>query len=309
MGIFSSLKSKSSGVPKTTKATAGRIKNILGLQQLPAMPAFAAKAFEAASDPGSQASDFVKIISSDEAISSRIIRIANSVYFYRGTPADDIEKAVANIGLDELRALLAASMLKNLLRVKTNARKQVWANAISTAMLARKLTRMVPNVSAGEAFLGGLVHDVGKLVMLERNGPLYDKVIMEVSGGEKTFCEAEDETFEVDHVEVGQWVAESWCFPASTIEAIAYHHKPWPKQIGSMKASKNLGLLIKVADTFTHHAGFGHPMSYMPFREAIADDFTRAKQELNLSDQEADSVIKSTEQEFEQNRSLYEDDM
>lgn len=310
MRLFEALKrDKTKMVAPTTIATEVRIKNILGIHNLDAMPAQAARAFQIASDPKAKTSDFVTIIESDEALSSRIIRIANSVYFQRGAPTGEIEKAVAQIGLDELRGLLSATMLKSLLRSKTDARKQIWANAVGTAMIAGHLAKYAQGISTGEAFLCGLVHDVGKLIMLMRNQELYQRVIAQAASGADDFVTIEDKLFETNHVEVGQWVAERWKFPPSAIEAIAGHHNPWPKSVGNLQRSAQPALLIRIADLLAHAAGLGHPAAYRPFQERCRMSVERCRKELGVSQEEINHLLEQSKIEFEQLYSLYEEDV
>ncbi len=310
MGLFEAFKKdKKKAVSPTTLATELRIKNILGIQKLDSMPAQAARAFQIASDPKAKTSDFVTVIESDEALSSRIIRIANSVYFQRGAPATEIEKAVAQIGLDELRGLLSATMLKSLLKSKTDARKQIWANAVGTGMIASTTSKYAYGISSGQAFLCGLIHDVGKLIMLMRNQKLYQQVMQRAAGGQQDFCTIEDELFEINHVEVGQWVAEAWKFPPSAIEAIAGHHNPWPTSVGSLQKSAQPGLLIKISDLLAHAAGLGHGASYKGFQDRCKISVERCRKELGITPDEMNNLLEQSKMEFEQLYSLYEEDM
>lgn len=298
--------STKSKAPKVSKASADRIKNILGISQLEALPAHAAQAFQLASDPKSKLSDFVKIIESDEALSARVVRIANSVYFLRGTPATDIDKAVANIGLNELRCLLSATMLRNLLQGKSSLRKQVWANSVATAIFARGLSRYVQNISAGEAFLCGLVHDVGKLVMIRRAPDLYQQVLNLVSTTDLDFPAAEEKIYELDHVEVGAWVAQSWAFPESVIDAISRHHAPWPVDGRDLKEGKDLALVIKGADLMAHSAGIGFQSGFNSFKERSTEGARKFYSLIGISNADGESFIQLNKREFEQNVSLYE---
>ena len=310
MGLFARLSGKSAEpeshlAAKTTSATAERIKNLLGIRQLDSMPAQAARAFQLASDPNARGSDFVKIIESDEVISARIIRIANSVYFFRGSAAVDIDKAVNNIGLDELRCLLSASMLKSLLQGKQPSREQIWANGVGTAICARALSRFT-NISEGEAFLCGLLHDIGKLIMIRRGGDMYDRVIRKVASEEKNFLEAEEEIFEVNHVEVGKWVGEVWRFPEPVIRAIAGHHDNWPKDQKALGKQTSHAMLVKAADTIAHFLGIGHPASLSPFRKRIQLEFPKALEQLGISNTDGSTFIQSFERQFDQEYSRYQ---
>lgn len=307
MGFFRSLTSVNKPQsPKVSRASESRIKNILGITQLEALPAHAARAFQLASDPKSKTADFVRIIESDEALSARVIRVANSVYFYRGTPANDIEKAVANIGLDELRCLLSATMLRNLLQGKSSIRKQVWANSVATATFARGLSRTITSISSGEAFLCGLVHDVGKLVMLRRAPDLYERVIARVGSSSVDFISAEEEVFELNHVEVGQWVAQTWSFPAAILEGVAGHHRPLPTDGRLLREGRNLAAIVRGADVMAHAAGIGHPAGFAAFRKAAIEESERFAVLLGWSTADTERFIQTYTRKFESTLALYE---
>lgn len=100
--------------PELVRERRSELRIFWEFQKLESMPVQAAQAFQIASDPKAKQDDFVKIIEADEALSARIIRVANSVYFFRGTKATDIENAVNNIGLEELRCLISATMSEKL---------------------------------------------------------------------------------------------------------------------------------------------------------------------------------------------------
>ena len=270
------------------------------------LPAHAARAFELASDPKTTTSDFVAVIESDEALSARIVRVANSVYFYRGSAATDIEKAVANIGVDELRCILSAAMLKGLLVGRSQARQQIWANAVSAALLARSLARYVGGLTQGEAFLAGLVHDVGKLVMLSRAPALYEKVLSLVAADNKSFIEAEEQIFELNHVEVGTWVAQEWKFPLSIVEAIALHHQAWPTDPNRLKSKGELALLVQISDHLSHAAGIGHAPNFSSFRKKCEADLYRCFPQLGLSSAEGRAMLAQHIQDFEEQYSNFE---
>lgn len=293
-----------SSLAKTSRATEERIRNVLGLAQLEPMPQQAARAFQLASNPKATASEFIKVIGSDETLSSRVMRIANSVYFFRGTHANDLEKAVANIGLDELRCLLTATLLRSLVHGKHSAREQLWANAVATAIGARSLQRYAPHLQSGQAFLCGLVHDIGKLIIIRRDGGEYKKVLSLVSSGQHSFIDAEEKVFDINHVEVGQWGAEQWNFPQTTIETIAFHHRPWPEVKSAQ--SLTLPLLVKIADTMAHALGIGHPSGFKSLEKSAQENLEMAYQILGIQRQEGTEFLVTFQREFEREYGLYQ---
>jgi HD-like signal output (HDOD) protein len=288
-------------IPRTTLATADRIRNILGIRELELLPAQAARAFELASNPNSKSEEFVAIIESDEALSARVIRVANSVYFFRGKAAADIDKAVANIGLDELRSLLSATMLRSLLQTKNPSREQIWGNSVATAIASRQLAKMTTHITPGEAFLGGLLHDVGKLVMIRRGGAQYEKVFQIVSAGEKNFVEAEETVFELNHVEVGKFVAEEWVFPRNIVETIAFHHEPAPKE-----KKISLPTLVKIADLIAHTNKLGHQPPMRTYSKRCREQLIELLPRMNLKEGFLERFNEDLNALYEKELSLYQ---
>lgn len=307
MELFGSKKKKSnlSGLVKTSLAVEMQIKNTLGIRKLESMPLQAARAFQLASDHKATTADFVKVIEADEALSARIIRIANSVYFRRGEEARDIEKAVANVGLNELRCLISATMLRSLLQGTHRAREQIWANAVGTAICCRQLSHFT-RCSEGEAFLCGLLHDVGKLIMIRRGGSLYEKVINLVSSGTKSFIEAEEEVFDLNHVDVGKWIGQVWHFPESAIRAIAFHHSSWSRDSKDCGKNTSPAMLVKACDMIAHAGGIGHPGNFRPFQDKAEEELPLAFKQLGIANQDEHALVEQIRRQFDEEFSLYQ---
>lgn len=304
--MFNFLKKKlfndnaSRALMPTSVATAERIKNILGTRDIDSMPAQAARAFQLACDPAASAAQFVEVIESDEGLSSRVIRIANSVYYFRGVRAADIQTAVANIGLDELRCLLSATLLRNIMAGRDKRREQVWGNALATGIACRGMARTV-GTNQGAAFLCGLVHDIGKLMIIRRGAELYDKVLQRVASGNVDFIQAEEEIFQTNHVEVGKWLAEQWNFPENAVRAIAFHHEPWAE----VPDRKSPEVMVKAADILAHACGLGHRPEMRKFQERAENELPQALSVLGVSTENRDSFIKKFKADFENEQALY----
>ena len=304
--FFRKEKSKTfQSLVRTSLATELRIKETLGMRQLDSMPLQAARAFQLAGDPRATISDFVRVIESDEALSARIIRVANSVYFRRGEEAKDIEKAVAAVGLNELRCLISATMLRSLLQGKHSIREQIWANAVGTGICCRMLSAYV-NIGEGEAFLSGLLHDVGKLIMIRRDAKSYEKVLSLVGPGTKTFIEAEEEVFKLNHVDVGKWAAERWNFPESSVHSIVFHHNQWPNEQGERGKNSSPGMLVKAADVFSHAIGIGHTMAFRGFQSKAVGEIPHALQQLKIEIGQRETLLERFKKQFNEEYALYQ---
>lgn len=228
----------------------------IGSKGLPPMPGAAQKAFQLATDPKADARDFVEVIESDEGLSARVLKIANSVYFDRGKKSTTIEESVVVIGINELRSLLNATTLSEIFPSRNPLRPQLWSNDIATAIFSRTLAqRLLPSKSE-LAFLGGLMHDIGKLLLLQRCSEDYSKIMKKVESEGKDFCAAEQETYIFDHTEVGHLIAERWNFTPELTAMIRHHHDSWADLL---KGGISLPAIVKAADCASHALGIGHP--------------------------------------------------
>ena len=261
--LFGKSAKKPASLPPLSGGTASSILSVVGARGIPPMHGAAQKAFKLSTDPNAEARDFVEVIESDEGLSARIIKIANSVFFDRGKRATSIEDSVTVIGIEELRCILNATTLSELFPSRHALRAQLWSNDIATGIIARTLAKRIYPEKAEFAFLAGLMHDIGKLLLLQRAPDVYAKVCAAVEKEGISFAEAEGRILLFDHTEVGQLIGEKWSFSHDLIEAIRNHHKPLGAGV-----SKNppVSAIVKCADTIAHSIGIGHPRGFNRFR-------------------------------------------
>lgn len=304
-GLFGRAKPKQKeGLPPLSTAITGSILNVVGAKSIPAMPGAAQKAFQLATDPNAEARDFVEVIESDEALSARVIKIANSVFFDRGTKSTTIEASVTVIGINELRCLLNASALSDIFPSKHPARAILWANDIATAIIARGLAQRLLPGKEETAFLGGLMHDIGKLLLLQRSGEEYARVLRIIETEGKGFSEAEERRFPFTHTEVGQLIGERWNFSPELLEIIRLHHAPW-SVVRSNQKELSLPAIVKAADTIAHALGLGHPKTFGKFRSRALQDLEETWHELNIPSTERKECLENFEKTYALEFDLY----
>jgi len=251
-----------SSTPALSSAVKQSIFNFLGARGLPTMPGAAQKAFELSINPQAEARDFIEVIQGDEALSARVMKIANSVYFDRGKRSETIEESILVIGLSELRSLLGATTLTDLFPSKHPARRQFWANDIATALTAKILSQKLLPEKTEIAFMAGLMHDIGKLLLLQRAPEQYEKVLEKVKSKGIEFHKAEAEIFVFDHCEVGQLIGQQWNFSEELINSIRCHHRPWTPEDLEKKTTPTLAQIVKVSDQIAHALGLGLDPEY-----------------------------------------------
>lgn len=302
-GLFGGGKKKTSEekIRSLPGAVASTILQTVGARSIPPMPGAAQKAFKLSVDPKAEARDFIDVIESDEALSARILKIANSVFFDRGQKSTTIEQAVVVIGLNELRSLLNATSLAEIFPSSNPIRTFAWSNDIATALIARHLAQRFMPQRAEVAFLGGLMHDLGRLLLIQRAADAYSKVIKSVETSGKPLHEAEAEVFPFDHTEVGQLVGEKWNFTPELLEVIRMHHHPF----SSFAGPTALPALVKCADIFAHALGLGHPKGFFKLKNRCEELSQEAWDFLNIPANERPGMLQQFQKTYDLEFDLY----
>lgn len=280
------------------------ILQVVGANNVPSMPAQAQKAFELSTDPNAEARDFIDVIQSDEALSARVLKIANSVYFDRGKKSETIEECVIVIGLNELRSLLNATTLSEIFPSKHPARSQLWANDIGTAIIAKHLAQRLMPEKQDLAFLAGLMHDIGKLLLLQRASEEYGRILKNVEDSGQEFSKAETQVFVFDHSEVGQLVAEKWNFSSELTAAIRRHHQNWQELSGNDSASA-LTRIIKAADCIAHALGLGHARGFQRLKNNYSNQLEQVWEALGIASNERKDALLACERAYNVEHELY----
>ena len=290
--------------PSLSPGIISAITSAVGARSIPLMPGAAQKAFQLATDPKADARDFVDVIQSDEALSSRIVKIANSVYFDRGQKSSTIEECVTVIGINELRCLLNANTLTDIFPCKHPLRSMLWTNDIATALIARELARSISPQKVEVAFLGGLMHDIGKLLLLQRCLDDYTNIVKQVESSGGSFLEAELDVFPFDHTQVGELIGQRWNFSSDLLEIISHHHSPWDElQNGSNTPS--LAAIVKAADTIAHALGLGHTAGLFRLKARAQAELGELWAALGIPSSEQSDRLNAYKRTFETEYELY----
>lgn len=218
---------------------------------LPSLPSAFIAAVELLSNDDASAASCIAAIERDQALTVRVLRLANSPFYGAQGQISRIGDAVQMLGLRTVASALAAVSLRTALgslRCKEFCFASYWRHTLCTAIAARELAQ-VTKLDAGEAFLLGLLHDVGKLILAMTSPELESQALQLVRSEGMAMHEAEQQLLGVTHAEVGAVVARQWNFPATFAEAIADHHRPVPARAGERPS---LALLIHLANQMAH---------------------------------------------------------
>ena len=212
------------------------------------LPANASEIMILALDPAVSVTQLARVTSRDQVLAARMLRLANSAYCAPLQEITTISEAVVRLGTASVRNVVLATCMASRLQSGNTYGTQgrsLAAHGIGTAFLAQLIARLAV-VNQEEAFLYGLVHDIGKLLVLQLSKDY-------VRGGGK--APADDEVLaaiEARHAEFGGRVLREWRLPPVIEEPVVYHHRPDDSPSHTLEAS-----VCYVANRLSHRYGFG----------------------------------------------------
>ncbi|WP_447976764.1 HDOD domain-containing protein [Candidatus Nitrospira bockiana] len=208
---------------------------VAGLRTLPSLPGLYQELIGAMESPHASLETAARIISRDIAMLSKLLQVVNSAFFGLRRTIASPGHAVALLGLDRVKALVLGLKLFEQCEVTSPlplSLDQLWHHGLATAVAARAIARLerAPILAVEGAFMGGLLHDVGRLLLVTNFPDRYGDVLrVEAEGGSR--LEAERAVFGATHADLGGYLLSLWGLSPLVSDAAAFHHDP--RQTGS----------------------------------------------------------------------------
>lgn len=260
------------------------LQRIRQCQNLPTLPAIAVQVLELTQHPDVDLSDVAKLISKDAALSSKILRTVNSSFYGRSQAVSTVSHALVILGLQSVKTLvLGFSLVSNLPKSKTSGFQhlQYWKRSVYAATAAKILSGKFGLVQQEEAFLIGLLMDIGMLVLDQALGQEYGAIVARAES-HAALAEVEQAALQSTHADVGGFLAEQWKLPPVLSVPIAYHHRPERTPDLSLKRLTELVALAgHCADVFAEEQA----------APAIASVRQMAAQSWGLKDADCDALL------------------
>ena len=239
------------------------------LDGLPSFPASALQVMSACEDPSVDVKRIVQLIECDASIGTQVLRLANSPLYGVSRPIVSIGQSVVLLGMKTVAQLAVASAAKAVFNEGDPATKACRQKTFMQSLAVGTLARLISQRHGGnpdEAFLGGIMHDIGKLVFFNIVPEQYAKILAQVPTGQTT--ELETQLLGFAHTEIGKNCGIRWGLPCSITETIADHHH-------SIESVGQLSKAVIVADRYARvwEAGFG-PGEQCPADSATESTFT-----------------------------------
>ncbi|MBM3289668.1 MAG: HDOD domain-containing protein [Candidatus Hydrogenedentes bacterium] len=224
------------------------------LGELPALPLAAADALRVIDDPHGDAASVARAIEQDPALAAKILQVSNSSYYGMRQFVGTLKLALVVLGVREVRNIVTGVAVFDALGGGGAAAFQarLWDHSLLVGGIARQLETRLEAGLPGEAFLAGLLHDIGKLAIARHDGGAY-AAMAQAHGAE--LCAAEREVYGFTHADVGAALAAHWHFPLPLIDAIRYHHTEDSAPLADAREPA-LAALVRIANlaAYDEHA-------------------------------------------------------
>ena len=266
---------------------------------LPPLPHVASQALNLIEDPDVTAGKLTELLGGDTALAARVLKIANSAMFSRQREITTINQAIMIIGFKTLKGIIVAATLRQLNRKFGEVEKMIWENSAVTSIACRKIATKLKKPYAEEVFLLGLLHDLGKMVLLRQIPNEYNKVIEQTKTG-IGFFSAEQEEFGFAHPLIGALVAKKWNFPLETCQIILHYPDPVTGK-GFQDIKEEKSALVQFSDLMAHSLGYGHLAGYPDATEPML----ALGRIFQLKDEETLAVQQETKETFDEMGSVF----
>lgn len=247
------------------------------LISLPTLPTVAAQLFELVDDEKYQGEALEQIISGDPVLTARLLKMINA----KGESVTGIHSAISKLGFEQAKDISMEASMSRVFQLKNSKvdLQKFWDHCSAVGIVARIVAQEYEPNLAADAFTAGLVHDIGKNVLLQYMGNEFERAI---ALSKNRHCElhlAEKELLGLDHGQIGALLAENWQLPRSISEVIQYHH-----DLPRAEINKPLVALVSFADILCRilNAGDGGNYATPSFNAELAHELGKWNIDLEL---------------------------
>ena len=196
---------------------------VLDIFKVSTVPTVLKKIIEITDDPLSGISDLEAVIEHDQAIASRVVAVSNAVYYGFPRKISSIHQAILVLGFEMVKGLAVSSTIFNVPNPSTRkVLSSLWGHSFEVAMASVMISKKSGLVNKEIAFLAGLLHDIGRPILIQ----VLNKEYLEVCAFDRNCLGREKSEFGADHAEAGTWFIEKCKLPEDCVHAIRYHHTP-----------------------------------------------------------------------------------
>lgn len=274
------------------------VRTLEGVTDLPTLPTVYSKISFLVNDSRTTAAQVTKVIETDQAITSKILRLVNSSFFGFSRRISSIHQAVILLGFNTIRNTVLSVSAFKMFGNGSNGMfdlKNFWKHSIATGMLSKILGQYLEIDMDEEAFTAGILHDIGKLVLNKYFPAEFEKALKKTQQEKLVLFDAERQVIGVSHAKIGEYLVDRWNLPYGLVETIALHHTP-----SVLRSSPKLVSLVHVGNIFAREMQLGFNGD---FRIPEIDPFVY--EELETTEDELNGFYMRMKEEIDKNMEIF----
>jgi putative nucleotidyltransferase with HDIG domain len=214
------------------------------------MPTSVTRILNALDEPNNTAGMISDLIGLDQALAASVLQMANSAGMGFNSVCSNIQDAVMRLGFKRVKVLVLGAASSGPLTRRLNGYRlgagELWNHSVATAVTAQWISQFLHYADSEEAYVGGLLHDMGKLILDQYMNVDYMKIVELMKNYNLALWQVEEKLLGIDHSMVGSLMAQKWNFPLPLVDAIRYHHAP-----SLARSKQQLGAIINVANALS----------------------------------------------------------
>ena len=232
--------------------------------RLPTLPTVVSRMIQLVDNPKTSAASLAQFIASDQSLTARILKLANSAYYGFPREITTVNMAIVVLGFNAVKdmglSLSVFDVFKDIEGDATFSSTDFWQHSIACGVASRVLARRILPRVAGEAFVAGLLHDIGKVILNQYAHAEFVAILKLVASSGVSLDEAELAVIGASHAQVGGWLAEKWNLPTLIVSSIIFHHTPFqaPAEFAVMDT------LVSLANYLCHTSHIGNSARTQP---------------------------------------------
>lgn len=268
-------------------------KAVQEISHIATLPEVTLRIIDLVEDPSSTAQDLNKLITNDPALCSRILKVVNSAFYGLPGQIGSINRAIVLLGLNAVKNIAIATSLAKLFRggelCPNFSARDLWVHSTAVATAAKLLADAASIGLSDEAFLAGLLHDVGIMVEMQAGRHKLIEVFERLPQAKTPFIGVEDEVLGANHQDFGRALCERWKFPKSFSYVTGYHHRPLELD----PSSRTLTNVVYIADWLAKKSqiGFVADVSTEQIEASILDELRLTEADIDNVEQQMPDAI------------------
>ncbi len=225
------------------------------------MPQILIKLIELLQADDAGMAELAELIGKDAGMTAKVLAVSGSSAYHRASRGASLEPALAALGTDMIKTLVISESVFQTFNSFPHSGsadlRPFWRHALGAAVVARDIARMTGYPQTEEAWLAGLLHNVGRLALLAAAPREYGVNFM--ARDDEDLCAVEQRTLQITHTEAGAWLVERWNLDSFLADSVLYHHEPAER----LATAHPLIRIVRLAHLTVHHPDAGEAIATM----------------------------------------------